>query len=72
MTSTFVQAQRATQARNRRDYHRGRIAAVPAGSRRQLYAVWDWLRSEVAAGGDLQELIALAEAMNRRASDDSR
>lgn len=66
MTSTFVQVQRAPKAMKRRAAHLARINTTPAGRRREMQ-VLAWLRSELANGGSLNDLIAFIDGMNARA-----
>lgn len=66
MTSTFAVGQRAPKALNRRAAHLARINTTPTGRRREMQ-VLAWLRSELANGGSLNDLIAFIDAMNAKA-----
>lgn len=66
MTSTFVQVQRAAKATKRRAAHLARINTTPPGRRREMQ-VLAWLRSELANGGSLNDLIAFIDGMNAKA-----
>jgi hypothetical protein len=56
----------SARARRRRAFHLARIAAAPEGSRQRESAALDWLRAELASGGDLTEVQDLADLMNLR------
>lgn len=66
MTSTFAVEQRAPKASKRRAAHLARINSTPPGRRREMQ-VLAWLRSELANGGSLNELLAFIDAMNAKA-----
>ncbi|GAA2644322.1 hypothetical protein GCM10010399_92820 [Dactylosporangium fulvum] len=66
MTSTFAEVQRAPKATKRRAAHRARIDKAPEGRRREMQ-VLAWLRSELANGGSLDDLISFIDSMNAKA-----
>jgi hypothetical protein len=50
----------------RRAAHLARINATPPGRRREMQVV-AWLRSELANGGSLDDLLQFVDAMNAKA-----
>jgi hypothetical protein len=63
MTSTRTEVARSARAGRRRALHLARINTAPTGRRRQ-WLVMAWLHAEIAAGGDLQRVLELADELN--------
>ncbi len=66
MTSV-IDARAAASALKRRAAHEERINRAPLGSRQREAQVLAWLKSELAHGGSLDEVVEFIKGMNARA-----